>query len=265
MKGGTHGSATDKPRVNHTSLVPVTLKQLQMSAQDPNEDKLIVDGRDVTQVRVVGQITRVETSENGLNYTLELDDGSATMEVRVFTPESPMTFDYHFVTKGNWVVDAYVEVFGHVKMNARGRSIVAQRVNVITDFNLITHHFLQVIHAHLYAIKGGSISSGVSQVTSGISGIQRFDSYSAMHAPDAAATLHNPYNNAMDTSGSKLADPVERAVHNLCLNAPMKGFAQDYIISQLQSQFTPDQVITALNRLTTIGDVYSTGNNSFKS
>ena len=263
MKGVGGASASDKPRVQHTSIVPVTLKQIQMAPQDPNEDKLLIDGREVTQVRVVGQIQEMTVSATNTNYTFQLDDGTAYTEVKVWIHEDPNGgVDYHQYTKANWRQGIYVEVFGTIKVlstKENKRSIMAQRVNVITDFNLVTHHFLECIHAHLFALKGGNLGNHLQQV---VGGIQKFDPYSASRPGSIKAEpAPTPYNNSMDTnsaSGGLHADLI-----NVCKQAPPKGFPVSEIAIRLP-KYTLAQIQQAIAELLPIGDIFTALDNQYR-
>jgi hypothetical protein len=270
-QGAALPGTSDKPRVQHTSLVPVTLKQIQMASQDPNEDKLLIDGREVTQVRVVGQVQEMTTSANGNNFTFHLDDGTASTEVRLFISETPPNggIDYHMLTKDSWRQGTYMEVYGTIKVlspKENKRSIMAQRVNVVTDFNLITHHFLQCIHTHLFATKGGNLGNHVQQITGGI---QRFDPYSAMHHGGAAAAAPNPYNNSMASSAPApaatglLVNPLHASIHAVFKLDHPKGFTIEYVASQLP-QYSPDVIKTAVEELLGADDIYTTVLNHYK-
>lgn len=234
-----------------------------MAPHDPVEDKLMIDGRVVTQVRVVGQIQSVSAAETQTAFTLELDDGTATTEVRVYIADAPAEYDYHVETKAGWVVQAWVEVFGYIKLTTQGkdqrRSISAQRINVVADFNLITHHFLQAVHSHIFTLKGGNLAQGVQQVTSGI---QRFDPYAAMHAPAEHANTHNnPYNNTMDMS----AGDIQSDIKNFCRSGAggAKGPTLTAIIQKFP-QYTQDEIKQAIEHMSNIGDIYTTGPDTYK-
>ena len=53
----------------------------------------------------------------------------------------------------------YVRVAGHLRsFNDSSRSVLAFMIQPVADFNEITMHMLEVIHAHLYLKKGASLA-----------------------------------------------------------------------------------------------------------
>jgi hypothetical protein len=50
-----------------------------------------------------------------------------------------------------------VRVIGHLRSFMSKRNVMAFRIIPITDFNELTMHFLEVIHAHLYNTRGPAV------------------------------------------------------------------------------------------------------------
>lgn len=240
------------------SIVPLTLKQFQVSEVAGNEDKLIVDGREVTQIRVVGQVQEYTPNGTGTNFTFQLDDGTASAEVKLWIHENPSGLaDFHETQKPLWREGIYVEVFGSIKIQQNRRSIFAQRVNVVTDYNAFTHHFLQCIHSHLHAIKsvGGN---HLLQVVGGLQ-IDRYDPYNTV-AAKPEPSLNNPYNNASVGGGGNLEEDFKA----ICAQAPPKGFHIDHIIAKLP-QYSAADIHGAIPGLLKSGGIYTTVPESYRS
>lgn len=254
MKGAA-GGTSEKPRQQHTSLVPVTLRQIQMAEHDPNEDKLIIDGREVTQVRIVGQVLELTNATQGSNCTFNLDDGTANCEVRVWmhSAEGSDAIDYNAETKANWRTGVYLEVFGSIKVLKDKRSIIAQRVQIVSDYNLITHHFLQCVFVHLYTTKGVG-GHGV------VTGMAKFDPYSVGTSIKPEQT--NPYNNSA-MSISAAGSDIETAITAMCAQGPPKGLHFDYIAGKLP-QFSRDEVESTIQTLLDRAAIYTTIENHYK-
>lgn len=237
----------------------MTLKQIQLAELDPNEDRLIIDGREVTQMRVIGQIQEMTAASTGTVFTFQLDDGTAMAEAKLWIQAEAAdgTTDYHDSVKSQWRQGIYVEVFATIKVQPKDNSryLSAKRVNVITDYNLITHHFLQCIYAHLHATKSGN-GTHLQQV---VGGFQKFDPYANI-APKIEASTNNPYNNSSAPAG---AHDAQTAVKNLCAQAPPKGFNIEQIAAKLPN-FTSDEIEQALKVLFATGEVYTAADNHYK-
>lgn len=176
--------------------------------------------------------------------------------------------DYHHQTKNDWKEGMFVEVFGGIKIHAKDnrRTIVANRVNMVTDFNLVTHHFLQCIHVHLFALKGGNLGHHLQQVTGGIKKL--FDPYSfganAGGAVKADPVADNPYNSTLDGSANAGASSsLQQLVIDTCKNVPPHGISDLDIVKRL-SQFPADEVTKTLKYLLDIGSIYTARENHYK-
>lgn len=253
---GYGGGDGQKAKVSYTSLVPVTLKQIQMAPQMPMEDKVMIDNREVTQVRVVGQVQDISIANTGKSHTMNLDDGTAHTEVTCWLhDEGNEAYNYHNAHKMEWRQGIYVEVFGKIKVlsaKQNKRIIMADRIHVITDFNIITHHFLQCIHAHLHQVKGLNVGHHIQQVVGG------FNPFNAMAGAvpkvDHSAT---PYHNAIEDNTKPENSPLAKAIRDV-LTASMNPHGTQYeeLCSKLP-QHDNTAVYNTLMLLKGIGHVYT--------
>ncbi len=67
--------------MNH-SLKPLSLRQLWQSSSFSPDAPLQIDGKELTQILVVGRVNKVSVTSNAIIYSL--DDGSACMDVKKF-------------------------------------------------------------------------------------------------------------------------------------------------------------------------------------
>lgn len=131
-----------RQRVDHeTSLVSLTVKQLASAPSGADPNKVELDGRELTQVQLVGQIRSVNKQSTNTQYVI--DDSTGVIEVKRWGESAD-----------NFTQNQYVRVVGRINIYQEKRSINAFKVFAITDFNEVTCHFLQVIEAHIYATKG---------------------------------------------------------------------------------------------------------------
>eukprot|EP00466_Bigelowiella_natans_P009008 jgi/Bigna1/48084/estExt_Genewise1.C_220046 len=128
------------------SLTPVSIKQLH-EAKQPDQMTFTVDDKQVSQVKLVGMILSVDVQAANTNYTI--DDGSAQIEVRIYTND-----DNQLDLNSGCREDVYVKVVGNLRDIGGNRMVVAFQVHPIKSFNDITLHHLDVIHTHLKNVKG---------------------------------------------------------------------------------------------------------------
>ena len=138
----------------------MTIKQL-LQAESTNEETLRVDGHELHHARIVGQIVTV--AESATYITLTLDDGTGTIECRIWMDSDANPADaslglrdYNRQKKSELRELVYVAATGYLKSFNNRRSFIAKRVRPITDYNEITYHNLEALYVHLHRLKHGS-------------------------------------------------------------------------------------------------------------
>ena len=117
----------------------MTLKCIQDSPVGP-EDNLEVDGQNISEVIIVGRA--IARSEEQMRVQFEVNDGTATFKVIFYqkdantVPAALKGFEYK--------PQAYVKVFGNVRVYKEEKAIVGTFIKRITDFKEVTNHFLNV-------------------------------------------------------------------------------------------------------------------------
>jgi len=130
------------------SLTPLTIKQvLNASNVSPDDSSFKVDGKELNQITIVGVIQ--SASENTTNLSFNVEDGTGSIEVRIWLDAEEHSDNRPQFRPGN-----YVRVIGNLRSFMNKKSIIAFRLLPITDFNEITYHFIEVIYVHLYNLKG---------------------------------------------------------------------------------------------------------------
>ncbi|KAK7750507.1 Replication factor A protein 2 [Diatrype stigma] len=156
--GSQSGSQQAGRGYSDESLRPVTIKQL-LDAEQPYPDaNFRIDGVEVAQVTLVGQVRAV--SPQTTNVTLRLDDGTGVIEVKQW-----LDADKPDDAKGaNYALDAYVRVYGRVKSFNNKRHIGAHVIKPVHDFNEVNYHLLESTYVHLYFTKpaagGNAVGAG---------------------------------------------------------------------------------------------------------
>lgn len=113
----------------------------------------MLDGHEARRVSIVGQIRNV--SKQTTNMTYKLDDGTGTIEVKVWNDRDTINDEF-----GEPVVETkqietgmWARATGEVKHVGK-KHIGAHNIKQITDMNEINYHLLEATYVHLYFTKG---------------------------------------------------------------------------------------------------------------
>lgn len=80
--GGSQGGGKGGKRNDNQSLLPCTIYQIQTATQLPGEESWRVNGREASQVTVVGMVTSVDAKSTAITY--RVDDGTGFIDVKVW-------------------------------------------------------------------------------------------------------------------------------------------------------------------------------------
>jgi len=160
MRSGEKTPKFDRKKFNEQTLSPLTIKQI-VEAEDPKFDEsLTINGRQVSQVSVVGVIVRIDVQSTHTSYVIE--DGTSQILVKIWNSgESKNIQDRNLQ---NLKEQMYVRVIGRVNVFKGQKSLVGFAVLPITDFNDVTLHFIECIYSHLTSIVPQN-SNNASQTT----------------------------------------------------------------------------------------------------
>ncbi|KAI3782219.1 hypothetical protein L2E82_12256 [Cichorium intybus] len=159
-------SAYSKNRDVQT-LIPLTVKQISKALQS-SDDKVnfLIDGVDVNNVKMVGML--VNKAERVTDVSFVLDDGTGRIDCNRWVNEPVDTKEMEAILEG-----MYVRVHGQLKGFQGKKQLVVFGIKPVTDFDEITHHFVECIYVHSYNTKlmkqQASTSSNQSHMpTSGV-------------------------------------------------------------------------------------------------
>ncbi|GLD98008.1 hypothetical protein PINS_up006705 [Pythium insidiosum] len=257
------------------TLVPVTVRQLLNRSE--TDDSIRVDGHEMSNVRVVGLLGNVVPHSTNVNF--QLDDGTGVIDGRLFLHGDDLERAEEEIAK---LRDGmYVRAVGSLRQFQDRLSLNCFTLTPITDFNEITHHFLETIYVHCYHTKGPLQSSGGAKAAAdsgmgmnmgmGMGGSQlnafgqpqqswnQMNSGYLGHSGGAAM-------GAMDYNMESSFSPEQKAILDVLGTCTSdRGVKIDEIFGQLRGRITEDQLRDALNYLTSEGHVYSTiDENHFK-
>lgn len=163
---GTQGdSPSSKKTYGKETLRPATIKQL-LEAHHPyaDADHFMIDGAETTQVTFVGQVRNI--SQQTTNVTYKLDDGTGTIEVKVWVDMDAQMDENS--SKAKVTEECYARVWGRLKVFGNKRHLGAQYIRPIQDFNEIQYHMLEATAIHLHFTRGPIES--LQQGKDGVSG-----------------------------------------------------------------------------------------------
>ncbi|CRL22529.1 Replication protein A, subunit RPA32 [Penicillium camemberti] len=159
MPGETNSPAGGKTgdRDNKT-LRPVTVKQVLDASQPFPEAPFQIDGADVANVLIMGQVRNI--SSQSTNVTYIIDDGTGGVEVKKWidsaTADNMDTDDGKAPGDGKTEVqlNGFARVFGSIKSFANKRYIGAHSVRPLSNINELHTHLLEATAVHLFFTRG---------------------------------------------------------------------------------------------------------------
>ena len=116
-----------------------------------NNNEIMLDGSEAKRVTIVGQVRNV--SEQTTNVTYKLDDGTGTIEVKVWNQEGKDEFSESKSSKQKLEAGMWARATGEVKTMGR-KHLLGHNIKRVTDMNEISYHLLDATYVHLYFTKG---------------------------------------------------------------------------------------------------------------
>mmetsp|Transcript_2880 Transcript_2880/g.10954 ORF Transcript_2880/g.10954 Transcript_2880/m.10954 type:complete len:277 (-) Transcript_2880:417-1247(-) len=138
------GSDDKKKGRGQQALVPVTIKMAR-TATFESEDRWSIGGREMSMVRIVGNIQRAET--NATRITLHVEDGTGSLEATIWTSQNDEDLPTVAERRSKCVAGAYVVFHGSLREFNGKTTLRVVDARPVEDFNEITTHFLEVIYA----------------------------------------------------------------------------------------------------------------------
>jgi len=121
-------------------LSQVTCKQIISAPPADQDDPVMIDEAEVSQLHMMARILSADVQSSHTSYTI--NDYTGTLAVKQWHNEEQQQGPS--IAAGTWV-----HIFGRINSFQGKCSINAFDVIPVEDFNEITHHFTEVIFAHL--------------------------------------------------------------------------------------------------------------------
>lgn len=229
------GQAGQKGKYGKDTLRPVTIKQL-LDAHHPYPDAehFMIDNQETTQVTFVGQVRNI--SQQTTNVTYKIDDGTGVVEVKVWVDSEAMNDDSGAQDGKKVNEQAYVRVYGRLKIFGNKRHVGANVIRPIQDFNEISYHLLEATVVHLQTTKG--TPGDAKQQTS----------------------TNGPSNGAATSGGPNLAglSPAARQVFTCLRNSPQTNEGLHMQDIAIQTRMEVSAVLKGGEELQGLGMIYTT-------
>lgn len=233
-------SSYSKNRDTQT-LIPLTVKQIN-KAMLSNDEKVnfLIDGVDVNNVKMVGMVLNKAERVTDVNFML--DDGTGRIDCNRWVNDPVDTKEMESIMNG-----MYVRIHGQLKGFMGKKQLMIFGIKPVTDFDEITHHFVECIYVHSYntkLMKPQASSSTQAHLPSSAVNTQAYQTappnqFSAQYAADGFSGIEKMVLEYLQLPGSVAR---ERGVH------------QEELVKQLGIPL--DKILASLNFLVEEGVVY---------
>jgi len=228
--GGAGGGADGARRQRLNNLMPVTCAEALVASQDDDVFRSPL-GMALSQVSVVGVITRVDKSATRCDYDLE-DGSGAPLEVRVFIDSDADPV---------YAEGTFVRCCGHLRAMAGKRTVSAFKLTPISDYNDVTRHMLEVLESHMVHQKSHQASSAPA--------------FTGLGAPTPAAGIGGGGGGAIISGLTPMQSQLQHIIRSC---AAVEGADISQIRTAMGGAVTEKQLRDTLDFLQNEGYCYST-------
>eukprot|EP00871_Galdieria_phlegrea_P003556 jgi/Galph1/4200/GphlegSOOS_G2835.1 len=219
------------------SLQPVSLSQLVKATQEHPDDAFQVNDTPLRNVTFVGYIVTVNELSTNLCYKIE--DGSASMEVRLYTFENDS--EYQAQKLAALQPGVWVRVFGTLREFNGERSVKAHHIQPVEDLNEILFHRLQVIQVYIHQTQRAKNIGSTEDV--------HMKSFSGMNQRTFAPEMS-------ETGFTPIQQQILSTIR--LLSKDFQGVSTQEIIANLQQKFDVNEIRQTIDILMNEGHIYST-------
>lgn len=228
-------------------LLPATVKQLRNADSADGGDLVKIDGVSPAFVKIMGTIESIERHATVITYMI--NDTTETIKCIFYLEKEDGESSQRFEECRE---NSFVRVVGLCRSPGVDVNVLIFSMTLVTDFNEVTHHILETIYCHNFAIKGPLSSAAVS-ASNCKNFYMHFVSHSLTDSPSIASHNNPPSDNfGMGTMGAGRVAPFTPGMGN-----------QHQIQSGGGNSSSKDMVLDAIKK-TTIGDSGTTKDSVFQ-
>jgi len=237
--GGSQNNSQKQASVEKI-LRPITCKQIVNAAHNQDDSSYKIDGVEVSQVCLVGVIMSI--TKTSTNTKFQIDDSTGQVEVTKWTDKDG---DQESVDKldDEFNESDYVLVHGHLREYKGKMTIGSYKIIRITDPNMITHHYLEVVRVHLEFTRGrrdaNTNRGGMPQQQ------QQFNNGNASYMQPQQGSC-----------GNRLQDSVRSFMENY--KGDSDGVAIDEVVNMMRNFASEQDVRGQISMLVDEGFIYTT-------
>lgn len=160
--GSSQGGGADVKKSRAQSLLPVTAAIIHKADYNPTEDVFRFEGIEIHQVTFVGIIREVNEAATNISYKID-DMTGDFISVRKWLDDDEKSDFKRSECREN----TYVRVVGNMKALSEGklRNVMAFNITPVNDFDEVTFHLLDVVHAKLSLDKASQLSGSADLQT----------------------------------------------------------------------------------------------------
>ena len=212
-------------------ILPVTIKQLQTSTFDEDQNEIKIDNIGRKQVSLVGMV-KSHTDDN-LDIEYVINDTTGDFKVKAFVNDG----DEKVIAD-----DAWVYVCGRISGSSRD-CVTAFVIREISDFNQIAFHMLSACFVHLQATRGAAPGS----------------SFTSHIAQQATSTTQAAVQQVTRMSEEERAEKIKDAVVKFLQSTNSEnGTSEQQIIEALSNQYSTEDIHNAIQSASFNGEIYAT-------
>eukprot|EP00485_Elphidium_margaritaceum_P009810 CAMPEP_0202693720 /NCGR_PEP_ID=MMETSP1385-20130828/7754_1 /ASSEMBLY_ACC=CAM_ASM_000861 /TAXON_ID=933848 /ORGANISM="Elphidium margaritaceum" /LENGTH=335 /DNA_ID=CAMNT_0049349441 /DNA_START=86 /DNA_END=1093 /DNA_ORIENTATION=- len=127
-------------------LSQITIKQITTAPPPQPDANLIVDGVEIAQLVLIAQIVSVDIQTS--HTTLLVNDKTGSIEVKKWTSDND-TAPINYAKEAELTEGRWVKVVGRINCYNGKCSVNVYDIIPVTDYNEVTHHFLECLYSHL--------------------------------------------------------------------------------------------------------------------
>ena len=248
------------------SLLPATIKQLLDAKQTADDDTFRVDGRELSDITVIGVIRHVAEHATSVIYTIE--DGSGKIDLRQWLDTAGVggtaSFDANASARRAQLREGiYVRAVGTLRSFQDHRSVSINFIRPIEDFNEITFHFLECVHSHLQSTRQQQTPFATPKLAWGAMGSDSFGTPSKSFGNSTAGIPASyvrggaPIASSVATNGEYT--PLQsRIMATIRANHGNEGTRVNQVVQELREFANEAQIRAAVDWLSSEGHLYST-------
>ena len=147
--GGQTQSGKKESKYKDKMLVAVSVKQILHAEAADSGDSVKIDGQTPSTVKICGTIESVEKHTTQIVYMINDTTGTIKCVHYIEKEEGESATKFADCKEGS-----FVRVVGVARNPQTDPNILVYNMGVVTDFNEVTYHMLEVIYCHNYALKG---------------------------------------------------------------------------------------------------------------